>query len=721
MAVPNLAPGYLGQVKGIRAQREENERNRAFEADQASKNFLRGLGRDVLGAALGVGADLAGTKFRDYLAAPERLSQQGVSTYDDADFGDQGVAIRKAAEARATAELRPQASFGDAAETGFGRRGIDTGAPTLGGTKADVLRPAAPPSVTPGVTPLVTQLRASEPTKRPEYATAFDAPGIAPRGMEDEAPRRPLPAPQRAPMAQPRPMAAQGTRDAPGGYVPPRMSIQGRDAMAGEMGVREALPYMDPKARGLEQQAGDVREDRRLRLELLRRQAEATAMQAVANVEKLQAEGAAAGVVAQAKAEAERALSAQRYADAAAKGKPLTDRRGRTIYQPAQVATPYGSTEQGFGAEFGPPPARAQAPSGAGRGRGGAGAGDDAPTGDIIIVVEQTRDKNGNPLGVSQPRTYQESPAFWERYVRNPVDAGMNNKEAGEYRAAFRAYKAALPAAYKGDTAAQEAVVKAQNAMRTSFMAGQSRYKPAVAEGREAVATSPKDAAAEQLRNDVAELRRQIEAQKETAGRTRRVGNLYQEIAPLADPAKVTADDIAAAVMDTGAALPGQKGRFVTSDGAELDRDAFEAAMRGLPMPASVDEQDVAAYRRLSDEAKKARDRLTTDREKLRSRRIEALALQMEAEGDADPITTMEQSGVILPAELKAKKARTVILPPAAPTPARPQAPAQPAARPTVSATNADDLFDKIQNMPGLTGAQKEALYNREAALRGWE
>lgn len=720
MAIPNLAPGYLGQVKSIRSQREENERNRAFEADQASKNFLRGLGRDVLGAALGVGADLAGTKFRDYLAAPERLSKQGVSTYDDADFGDQGAAIRKAAEARATAELRPQASFGEAAETGFGRRGIDTGTPSLGGAKADVLRPAGPSSVTPGVTPLVTQLRASEPVKRPEYATAFDAPGLAPRGMEAEAPRRPLPAPQSAPMAQPRPTPPQGTREAPGGYVSPRMSIQGRDAMAGETGVREALPYMDPKARGLEQQASDVREDRRLRLELLRRQAEATAMQAMANADKLRGEGAAAGVQAQAKAEADRALAAWRYADAAAKGKPTVDRRGRTIYQPAQVATPYGSTEQGFGAEFGPPPARAQAPSGGGGrgGQGGAGAGEE-PTGDVLTLVVQTRDRKGNPVGPSQPRRLQEGPALWRAVATSPVDYGMNATQAAQYKEAFRAFNAALPAARKGDATALQEAMKAQDAMRSSLMAGQAVYAPEVAATREGFGTSPKDVATEQIRNDLAALRQQMSEQDRSAGRTRRVGSTVQEVATLAEPSQVTADEVTALVMDSGVAIPGSRGRFVVDDGSELERNEFEAAVRGLPPPADMDPSMMSAYRKVADSARVAREKRLADKEALRARRLEGIAMELEAEGEADPFTYLEQrAGVVLPASVKAKTRTPAAT---APVPVRPQAAAQPAARPTIPATSADDLFDKIQTMPGLTGAQKEALYNREAALRGWE
>lgn len=744
MAVPNLAPGYLAQRKSAADQVAENERQRAFERSQASSNFLRTMGRDVLGTALGIGADLAGTAFRDSLVAPERLSKQGVSTYDDADFGDQGAAIRKAAEARATAELRPAASFGEAAETGMGRRGIDLGPVTLGGAKAAPLqaKPAAPsppptprasnPMLTPGLESLFQRVVSRPVVPAAPRGMAPDA-GRRPvepmqmRGMEAEAPRRPLPAPQSAPMAQPRPTPGRETREAPGGYAAPRITLPERSAMAGEAGVREAMPFMSPKARGLEQQASDVREDRRLRLELLRRQAEATAMQAMANADKLRGEGAAAGVQAQAKAEADRALAAWRYADAAAKGKPTVDRRGRTIYQPGQVATPYGSTDQGFGAEFGPPPARPSAPSGAGRGGTGAGGQGEEPTGDVLTLVVQTRDRKGNPVGPSQPRRLQEGPALWRAVATSPVDYGMNATQAAQYKEAFRAFNAALPAARKGDAAALEAAMKAQSEMRAQLLAGQGSYAPDVAATREGFGTSPKDTATEQLRQEMAQFRQQLDQQRETAGRTRRVGNLYQEIAPLADPAKVTADDIAAAVMDSGAALPGSKGRFVTSDGAELDRDAFEAAMRGLPMPASVDGEDVAAYRRLSDEAKKARDQLTTGREKLRARRIEALALQMEAEGDADPLTTMEQSGVVLPAELKAKKARTVILPPAAP-PARPQppaqspaqSPAQPAARPTAPAaqtgtprfTSLDAAAEWVARQP-ITPEQKSALLEK--------
>lgn len=719
MAVPNLAPGYLAQRKSAADQAAENQRQRDFERSQASSNFLRTMGRDVLGTALGIGADIAGSAFRDSLAAPERLSQQGVSTYDDADFGDQGAAIRKAAEARATAELRPQASFGEAAETGFGRRGVDMGTPSLGGAKADVLRPAAP-STPPTPKPSNPMLTPGIEAQFGRVLGAPLAPGaVAPRGMEQEAPRRPLPAPQSAPMAQPRPTPPQGTREAPGGYVPPRMSIQGRDAMASEMGVREALPYMDPKARGLEQQASDVREDRRLRLELLRRQAEATAMQAMANADKLREEGAAAGVQAQAKAEADRALAAWRYADAAAKGKPTVDRRGRTIYQPAQVATPYGSTEQGFGAEFGPPPARAQAPSGGG-GRSGQGGArvDDAPTGDIITVIEQTRDKNGKPLGPSQPRTYEESPSFWERYVRNPVDAGMNNKEAGEYRAAFRVYSAALPAARKGDAAAQEAVVRAQSTMRTNFLAGQARYKPAVAENREAVNTSPKDVATEQIRNEVAALRQQMSEQDRSAGRTRRVGSTVQEVATLAEPSQVTAEEVTALVTDAGEAIPSARGRYMLKDGTELERNEFESAVRGLPPPADMPSEMLPAYNAIKDSARVAREKRLADKEALRARRLEGIAMELEAEGEADPLTYLEQrAGVVLPASLKAKT-RTPAA--SAPAPVRLQAPAQPAARPTIQATSPEDLANKIEAMQ-MTPAQKEALYNQEAALRGWE
>lgn len=737
MAIPNLAPNYLGQVKGIRAQREENERQRAFERQQASSNFLRTLGRDVLGTALNIGQDVAGTAFRDYLEAPERLSKQGVSTYDDSDFGEQAQAIRKAAEARATAELRPEASFGEAAETGMGRRGIDLGPVTLGGAKAAPLQakpaaPSPPPTprasnsmLTPGLESLFQRVVSRPVVPAAPRGMASDA-GRRPvepmqmRGMESEAPRRPLPAPQSAPMAQPRPMPGRETREAPGGYAAPRITLPERSAMAGEAGVREAMPFMSPKARGLEQQASDVREERRLKLALLQRQSDAAAEQ----VEELKAKGAGHNVIAQAtklakEAEARKnlAMEADYLAGAQRKSWEPVTYKGRIVAQPGQRFTPKGSTQDGLGGSFGPADALPAAPSGGGRG-GARGQGDE-PTGDVLTLVVQTRDRKGNPVGPSQPRRIQESPALWRSVATAPVDYGMNATQAAQYKEAFRAFNAALPAARKGDAAALEAAMKAQSEMRAQLLAGQGSYAPDVAATREGFGTSPKDTATEQLRQEMAQFRQQLDQQRETAGRTRRVGNLYQEIAPLADPAKVTADDIAAAVMDSGAALPGSKGRFVTSDGAELDRDAFEAAMRGLPMPASVDGEDVAAYRRLSDEAKKARDQLTTGREKLRARRIEALALQMEAEGDADPLTTMEQSGVVLPAELKAKKARTVILPPAAP-PARPQPPAQPAARPTAPAaqtgtprfTSLDAAAEWVARQP-ITPEQKSALLEK--------
>lgn len=736
MAVPNLAPGYLAQRKSAADQVAENERQRAFERSQASSNFLRTMGRDVLGTALGIGADLAGAAFRDSLVAPERLSKQGVSTYDDADFGDQGAAIRKAAEARATAELRPAASFGEAAETGMGRRGIDLGPVTLGGAKAAPLqaKPAAPsppptprasnPMLTPGLESLFQRVVSRPVVPAAPRGMAPDA-GRRPvepmqmRGMESEAPRRPLPAPQSAPMAQPRPMPGRETREAPGGYAAPRITLPERSAMAGEAGVREAMPFMSPKARGLEQQASDVRDERALNLELMRKKLLWDEQQATANVKMLEQRGAHYADIAAAK---QREVDAKEKTEAMRQLDLLMGAQEKTLPQYVKGLGPVtprfgvradGSTAEGLYGEVVPQSPMAR--QGGGGGRGGPRV-DDAPTGDIITVIEQTRDKNGKPLGPSQPRTYEESPSFWERYVRNPVDAGMNNKEAGEYRAAFRVYSAALPAARKGDAAAQETVVRAQSTMRTNFLAGQARYKPAVAENREAVNTSPKDVAMEQLREEMALFRQQLADQKETAGRTRRVGNLYQEVAPLADEARVTADDIAATVMDAGAALPGQKGRFVTPDGAELDRDAFEAAVRGLPMPASVDAEDAPSFKRLSDEAKKARDQLTTQRESLRARRIEALALQMEAEGDPDPLSTMERSGVVLPASLRGKKARTVILPPA-PAPVRPQPAQQPAARPTVQSgaprfTSLDAAAEWVAKQP-ITPEQKSALLER--------
>ena len=717
MAVPNLAPGYLGQRKSAIDQRQENERQRAFEKSQASTNFLRKLGGDVLGAALNIGGDIAGSAFRDSLTKDERSAAAGTYYPGDDVMGDQGAAIRQVAESRAATELRPQASFGGAVESGYGRRGIDTGVSPLGGAKAAAVLNPQSSLVQPAVTPLVQQLRASEPVKRPEYATAFDAPGLAPRGMESEAPRRPIAAPP-SPVAQrPAPIAQPREMRSPEVYAPPRMMPSTAAAMARETGYRDAIPSMPTSVRGLAQQAQDVRDERALGLELQRKKLLWDEQQATANVQMMQERGASATAIAaarakeaDAKAKAEEMRQLDLLMSARSRGAPKYV-RGLGVYTPPQTVLPTGNTDDGLRGDIVP-----QGPmgrqGGAGRGRGGAGAGDDAPTGDIIIVVEQTRDRNGNPLGVSQPRTYQESPAFWERYVRNPVDAGMNSKEAGEYRAAFRQYKAALPAAYKGDAAAQEAVTKAQNAMRTSFMAGQSRYKPAVAEGREAVATSPKDVATEQNRNDIAELRRQIDAQKDTAGRTRRVGSTVQEVATLAEPSTVTADEVTSLVMDSGVAIPGARGRFMVDDGSELERNEFEAAVRGLPPPADMDPGAMAAYRKVADAAKTAKDKRLTDKEALRARRLEGIAMELEAEGEADPFAYLEnRAGVVLPASIKAK-ARTPSAP--APTPARPQAPAQPAAPARASTTpkfaTLEDASDWVRTKPWPSDVKRATL-----------
>jgi hypothetical protein len=714
MAVPNLAPNYLGQVKGIRAQRQENEKQRAFESDQASKNFLRRLGGDVLGTALGIGADLAGTAFRDSLTKNERAAAAGTYYPDDDAMGGVSSAIRQAAESRAATELRPQASFGEAAETGFGRRGIETAAPSLGGVKAQVLKPPAmtPPGPAPARLPSNPMLT---PGLEAQFSRVTSAPvvsaPIAPRGMEAEAPRRPVAAPP-SPVAQrPAPVPAREMRSSEV-YAQPRMMPSTVAAMARETGYREAIPSLPVGVRGLAQQAQDVRDERALGLELMRKKLLWEEQQAAANVASLQARGASATAIAQArqqeadaKAKAEEMRQLDLLMSARSRGAPKYV-RGLGVYTPPQTVLPSGNTDDGLRGDIVPQSPMSRQGGGGRGGAGGAARGGEEPTGDIIMVVEQTRDRKGNPQGSSQPRAYQESPAFWERYVRQPIDAGMNNQEAGAYRAAFRVYSAALPAARKGDPAAAAKVIEAQNAMRANFMAGQARYKPTVAELREEVGTSPMDIQ-RTARTD--EARTAAEARAEQARvaqeRRERAGAAARAIPAVTDT-DVSVNEVAQVVKGDPSIGAGF-GNYVASVGEGLlDADQFAAAIRGAQPPADLDGPDLAAYNAVRSRATEARTRLETERRN-RARATVGTAAAAAGMTPEEIAADLEAQGLPIPEWVRGGGTA-----PARPAPAR---------APTIQARSAEELGRKIQAMPGLTSSQKADLYEREAALYGFE
>jgi len=729
MAVPNLAPNYLGQVKSIREQRRENEKQRSFDADQASKNFLRRLGGDVLGTALGIGADIAGTKFRDYLAKPERMAAAGTFYPDDTDVTSQ---IRQAAESRAATELRPQASFGEAAETGFGRRGIETAAPSLGGVKAQVLKPPAvtPPGPAPARPPSNPMLTPGLEAQFNRVTSAPVVPSqVAPRGMEAEAPRRLMAAPP-SPMAQrPAPMPPRETREAPGGYQPPRMMPSTTAAMARETGYREAIPSLPVGVRGLAQQAQDVRDKRALDLELLRKQLLWDEEQAKANVASLQARGASATAIAQArqqeadaKSKAEEMRQLDLLMSARSRGAPKYV-RGLGVYTPPQTVLPSGNTDDGLRGDIVPQsPMGRQGGAGGGRG-GGAARGGEEPTGDIIMVVEQTRDRKGNPQGSSQPRAYQESPAFWERYVRQPIDAGMNNQEAGAYRAAFRVYSAALPAARKGDPAAAAKVIEAQNAMRANFMAGQARYKPTVAGLREDLGTSERDKALDAVRADQLELKRELEELNRNRGQARIAGSAISDTAALALPAEVTLDEVADVVAQDAGVVPADKGRFQSTQGdGELERAEYEAALRGAPEPPGLDAASSELYKQVKQRAQDAKTRLLSQKEALREKRLRAIATELSSETD-DPVGYLESLGVVVPQALKPAPLpagnRPVAPRPAAPVPRAAPAPAARPAAPSMPRFNSlDQAAEWVAKQP-ISPAEKSALLERIEDAQG--
>ena len=64
MAIPNIAQGYLNQVRAARDRALENQKQREFQQKMAKEQALRRFGYDVAGGliqgAVGLGAKAAG-------------------------------------------------------------------------------------------------------------------------------------------------------------------------------------------------------------------------------------------------------------------------------------------------------------------------------------------------------------------------------------------------------------------------------------------------------------------------------------------------------------------------------------------------------------------------------------------------------------------------------------------------------------------------------------
>ena len=127
MAIPNLAPGYLEQVARNRAQREENAKQREFEADQNSTKFWQDMGKAVLTTALATAGEVGVAAYKDYNAAPSAgLVPEPTS-----------AALENLAKKRAEQAFAPPppgSSFGEAAPDTRVRGGLEPtpAAPTRG-------------------------------------------------------------------------------------------------------------------------------------------------------------------------------------------------------------------------------------------------------------------------------------------------------------------------------------------------------------------------------------------------------------------------------------------------------------------------------------------------------------------------------------------------------------------------------------------------------------
>jgi hypothetical protein len=148
-------------------------------------------------------------------------------------------------------------------------------------------------------------------------------------------------------------------------------------------------------------------------------------------------------------------------------------------------------------------------------------------------------------------------------------------------------------------------------------------------------------------------------------------------------------------------------GNYVASVGEGLlDADQFAAAIRGAQPPADLDGPDLAAYNAVKARATEARTRLETER---RNRAKATVGTAAAAAGmtPEEIAADLEAQGLPVPEWVRGGGTA-----PARPAPAR---------APTIQARSAEELGRKIQAMPGLTSSQKADLYEREAALYGFE
>jgi hypothetical protein len=503
-------------------------------------------------------------------------------------------------------------------------------------------------------------------------------------------------------------------------------------AIARETGYRDAIPSMPTSVRGLAQQSQDVRDQRSLDLELTRKKLLWEEQQATANVAMLQARGASASAIAQARqqeADARKNTEDMRQVDLAFSAQQRT--RPVNVKGLGVVTPRFGvDLEGGSGSEGGlrarvvpQSPMGRQGGTGGGRGGAGGGAGagaGEAPTGDVLTLVVQTRDRNKNAVGPSQPRRYEEGPTLWRSVAASPVDYGMNAAQAAAYKESYRAFNAALPAARKGDETAFQAAMKAQDAMRSTLMAGQAQYAPAVAGTREGFGTSQRDEELNAIRSDQAAMRDLIAQQGRARGQAKIAGGAIADTASLALPPEVTLEEVRDLVAQDAGIVPGKRERYQsTVDGSTLERAEYEAALRMAPMPEYMVGGQADLYKQVAQQAQDAKTKLLVQKNSLREKRLRAIVTELSADTD-DPVGYLEGLGVVVPESLKPAP-----LPqgqrPAAPRAAPRPAPApQPAAAPTTPTfASREDAMTWLRSQP-WTAAQKVQMMDRIKAQQGF-
>lgn len=512
---------------------------------------------------------------------------------------------------------------------------------------------------------------------------------------------------------------ASDAREAPGGYAQPQITLGERALLSNEEGVRAALPYMSPVAQGLEQQAMFVRDERALKLDLMRKKLLSEEQQATANVQMLQRRCAHYSEIAAAKmreAVARERSEQMRQLDLAlsAQRRTLPVRvKGVGTVTPRFGVDLSGDTADGLYGEIVPQSAMVGARS------GGGGPRQPAPgemEGDAITLIWQKRDRKGNEVGPGQPTRNVLGPPLYRRVASNPVDAGFDSTESvNEYKAWYRQYNEALPSAKQGEPSALEQVRAAQEAMVRLLQSAQAKYGSDVDTTRGVFGYGEQDRAAKAVKDTEKLKEAEDQVIRAVKQQTKVIGSTMAELSKVGRAADVDPNEVARAMKS----VANQMGNRVMVGQVPMMPQIYAMALEGQSPPSTVQQNATMreAYDKVTTAAATVRQKLREKAEFARAKKLQGLALQLQAAGVDDPVGTLERMGANLPAGFD--------MPPVAPAQAAAGAPVSTtgtrvAPVPTVQASSPDDLWNKIEMMR-MNPNDKQALYEREAAARGWE